>query len=83
MKAIAIVPARSGSKGLCDKNIADLNGKPLIYYSIKAAIDSQRFDEVMVSTDSEEYAEIAKKVVQIFHFLDRHITHLIYQEHGM
>lgn len=61
MKAIAIVPARSGSKGLCDKNIADLNGKPLIYYSIKAAIDSQRFDEVMVSTDSEEYAEIAKK----------------------
>ena len=60
MKNIAIIPARSGSKGLQDKNIADLSGKPLMYFSIQAAIDSGRFDEVMVSTDSEKYAEIAR-----------------------
>lgn len=61
MKTIAIVPARSGSKGLPDKNIVDLNGKPLMYYTIKAAIDSGCCDEIMVSTNSEKYAEIAKK----------------------
>lgn len=59
MKALAIIPARSGSKGLPDKNITDLNGKPLIYYTIKAALDSKCFDEVMVSTDSPRYADIA------------------------
>lgn len=59
MKNIAIIPARSGSKGLKDKNIKLLNGKPLIYYSIKAALDSGCFDEVMVSTDSENYRQIA------------------------
>lgn len=58
---IAIIPARSGSKGLKDKNIIDLAGKPLIYYTIKAAIDSKCFDEVMVSTDSEYYAKIARE----------------------
>lgn len=61
MKNIAIIPARSGSKGLKDKNIKLLGGKPLIAYSIEAALQSKCFDEVMVSTDSEEYAEIARK----------------------
>lgn len=61
MKNIAIIPARSGSKGLKDKNIKELLGKPLLAYSIKAAIDSKMFDEIMVSTDSEVYAEVAKK----------------------
>lgn len=61
MKSIAIIPARSGSKGLPDKNILNLNGQPLIYYTIKAAIDSLCFDAVMVSTDSKKYAEIAKE----------------------
>ena len=61
MKSIAIIPARSGSKGLVDKNIIELNGKPLIYYTIKAAMKSKCFDEVMVSTDSEKYAAIAKE----------------------
>lgn len=61
MGNIAIVPARSGSKGLTDKNIMKLNGKPLMYYTIRAAIDSGCFDEVMVSTDSEKYADIARK----------------------
>ena len=60
MKNLAIIPARSGSKGLPDKNIKPLLGKPLMAYSIEAAIASGVFDEVMVSTDSEKYAEIAK-----------------------
>lgn len=60
MKNIAIIPARSGSKELKDKNIRLLNGQPLIKYSIDAAISANIFDEVMVSTDSNIYAEIAK-----------------------
>ncbi len=61
MKAIAIITARSGSKGLKDKNIKILNGKPLIAYTIEAAMSSGCFDCVHVSTDSLEYAEIAKQ----------------------
>lgn len=61
MKNIAIIPARSGSKGLKDKNIKELNGKPLLAYSIDAAISSGLFEEVMVSTDSELYANVAKE----------------------
>lgn len=61
MKRIAIIPARSGSKGLRDKNIKELNGKPLISYSIEAAIESEMFDKVFVSTDSQKYADIAVK----------------------
>lgn len=61
MNNIAIIPARSGSKGLVNKNIKDLNGKPLIAYSIEAAIESKMFSTVFVSTDSELYAEIARK----------------------
>lgn len=60
-KIIAIIPARSGSKGLKDKNIKLLNNKPLIAYTIESALDSKVFDNVVVSTDSEGYAEIAKK----------------------
>ena len=59
MRNIAIIPARSGSKGLPDKNIKLLQGKPLLAYTIEAAIKSGCFTEVMVSTDSEKYAEIA------------------------
>jgi len=61
MKRIAIIPARSGSKGLKDKNIKELNGKPLIAYSIEAALESKQFDKVFVSTDSQVYADIAMK----------------------
>ena len=60
-KNIAIIPARSGSKGLPDKNIKELCGKPLMGYTIDAARGSGVFDEVFVSTDSEKYAEIARK----------------------
>lgn len=59
MKNIAIIPARSGSKGLKDKNIKLMNGKPLLAYSIEAAKESEIFDEIMVSTDSQKYADIA------------------------
>ena len=58
---LALIPARSGSKGLKDKNIRLLNGKPLLAYSIEAAKESGLFDEIMVSTDSQRYAEIAKQ----------------------
>jgi len=61
MKKIAIIPARGGSKRIHKKNIRDFLGKPIIAYSIEAAIKSEIFDEVMVSTNSEEIAEIAKK----------------------
>lgn len=61
MKKIAIIPARSGSKGLKDKNIIDLCGKPLIAYSIEAALQTEAFDRVIVSTDSEHYADIARE----------------------
>ena len=60
MRSIAIIPARSGSKGLPDKNIKPLNGKPLLAYSIEAALASGMFDTVHVSTDSERYAGIAR-----------------------
>ena len=60
MKKICIIPARGGSERIPRKNIKDFLGKPIIAYSIKAAIDSMLFDEVMVSTDDEEIAEIAK-----------------------
>lgn len=61
MKNLAIIPARAGSKGIKDKNIKLLNGKPLMSYTIETAIESKIFDEVMVSTDSKEYANIAKE----------------------
>lgn len=61
MKNIAIITARSGSKGLKDKNIKELGGKPLIAYSVEAAIEFGCFDTVMVSTDSDKYAEIARE----------------------
>ena len=60
MKKIAIIPARGGSKRIPRKNIKNFLGKPIIAYSIEAAIESKAFDEVMVSTDDKEIAEIAK-----------------------
>lgn len=61
MKKIAIITARGGSKRIPKKNIKKFINKPIIAYSIEAAINSKIFDEVMVSTDSEEIATIAKK----------------------
>jgi CMP-N-acetylneuraminic acid synthetase len=60
VKNIAIIPARSGSKRVKDKNIYPFNGKPLMAWTIETALNSGVFDKVMVSTDSEKYAQIAK-----------------------
>ncbi len=59
MKRIAIIPARAGSKGLPDKNILPLCGKPLLCHTVEAALDSGLFAQVVVSTDSPHYGEIA------------------------
>ena len=61
MKNIAIIPARGGSKRIPRKNIRPFLGKPIIAYSIEAALQSGLFDEVMVSTDDEEIAEVARQ----------------------
>ncbi len=61
MKNLAIIPARSGSKGIPDKNIRLLNGKPLLAYTVEAAIKSRLFGEIILSTDSEEYARIGRE----------------------
>ena len=58
---LAIITARGGSKRIPKKNIREFCGKPILAYSIEAALESGLFDHVMVSTDSEEIAEIAKK----------------------
>lgn len=58
---LAIIPARSGSKGLPDKNIKELCGKPLMVWSIETGLSSKYVDNVVVSTDSQEYADLAKK----------------------
>ena len=61
MKCIAIIPARGGSKRIPRKNIKDFLGKPIIAYSIEAALASGLFETVIVSTDDVEIAEIARK----------------------
>ena len=58
MKNLCIIPARGGSKRIPRKNIKPFMGKPIIAYSIEAALNSGVFDEVMVSTDDEEFAEL-------------------------
>ena len=60
MKNICLIPARSGSKRIKDKNIKLLDGKPLIYYTIRAALDSDIFKKIIICTDSSKYAKIAK-----------------------
>jgi N-acylneuraminate cytidylyltransferase len=59
VKRIAIIPARGGSKRIPRKNIIDFEGKPMIAWTIEAALKSECFDHVLVSTDSEEIAEVS------------------------
>ena len=61
VRNIALIPARTGSKRLPGKNVKLLCGSPLIAYTISAAINSESFDEIIVSTDSENIADIAKQ----------------------
>lgn len=65
MKTLAIIPARGGSKGIPNKNIVDFCGKPLIAWTIEAAQDSQCFEDVIVSTDSNEIAQISLKYTNV------------------
>ena len=60
-RILAVIPARAGSKGIKDKNIIDLCGKPLIAYSIQSALGSKYIDKVVVSTDGENIAKVAKE----------------------
>ena len=60
VKNIAVIPARSGSTRIKDKNIYPFKGKPLMAWTIEAAKKSGMFDKIIVSTDSEEYAEIGR-----------------------
>ena len=59
-KYLCVIPARGGSKRIPQKNIKDFLGKPIISYSIKTSISSDLFDEIMVSTEDPEIAEVAK-----------------------
>ena len=65
---IVIIPARSGSKSIKNKNIRKFKGKPLIYHTIEYAIKSKIIDEVVVTTDSQKYINLIKKYNQK-HFL--------------
>ena len=60
MSKVAIITARGGSKRIPRKNIKEFCGRPIIAYSIKAALESDLFDEVMVSTDDEEIADVSR-----------------------
>ena len=60
-KVLAFIPARAGSKGIKNKNIIDLAGKPLISYTINAAKKSKYIDKVIVSTDGEKIADVARE----------------------
>ena len=61
MKYLAIIPARGGSKRLPNKNILNLNGNPLIAYTIEAAKNSKYINDILVTSDSEKILDIAKK----------------------
>lgn len=60
-KLVAMVPARSGSRGLPDKNILELEGKPVIAYSIEPALDSVALDRTYINSDSDQYLEIGMR----------------------
>ena len=66
---ITIILARGGSKGLKNKNLRKLNGKPLIYYPIDAAKKSKYIGNIIVSTDSQKIASVAKKFGAIIPFI--------------
>lgn len=69
MSNLCIIPARGGSKRIPRKNIKPFMGKPIIAYSIEAALKSELFDEVMVSTDDAEIADVAKQYGALVPFM--------------
>jgi len=62
MKTVAIIPARGGSKRLPRKNIVDFCGRPIIAFTMQAAVDSRCFDRIVVSTEDEEIAEVCERL---------------------
>lgn len=66
---LAIIPARSKSKGIIDKNIKEINHKPLMAYTIDACLKAKIFDSIIVSTDSKKYAQIAESYGALVPFL--------------
>ena len=66
---ICVIPARGGSQRIQKKNIKNFNGKPIISYSIRAALESKCFDQVVVSTDDDEIAEVAESFGAIVPFV--------------
>ena len=69
MNAVAIITARGGSKRIPRKNVKEFLGKPILLYSIEAALNSGVFDEVMVSTEDEEIAELARNAGAVVPFM--------------
>ncbi|MBQ3035469.1 MAG: pseudaminic acid cytidylyltransferase [Lachnospiraceae bacterium] len=69
MNAVAIITARGGSKRIPRKNVKEFLGKPILLYSIEAALNSGMFEEVMVSTEDEEIAELARKAGAVVPFM--------------
>ena len=84
-KKLAIITARGGSKRIPRKNIKDFCGKPILCYSIEAAFASGAFDEVMVSTDDAEIAEIARSTGASVRFFSGNVGRLCFHrrcDHG-
>lgn len=77
MKKYCIIPARSGSKGLKNKNITLLNGKPLVVYTVEAALNSGLFEKqnIIFTTDSNEYADIVRPYGINIHLRDESTSH--------
>lgn len=67
LQALAVIPARGGSKGIPRKNIRELHGKPLLWYTVTAALESGCFEDVVVSTDHDEIAHIAEESGALVH----------------
>jgi len=66
---LCVIPARSGSKGVKDKNIRNFNGKPLLIHSLEYAMKCNEIDNVIVSTDSEHYAKIVTELHEVVPFI--------------
>lgn len=74
MKSLAIIPARGGSKGLLRKNMKLLNGHPLIYYTIIAALNSKKLSDVLVSSEDAEILEFSEDYTKIQKRPEEHAT---------
>ncbi len=87
MNIVAIIPARGGSKGIPRKNLVDIDGKPLIGYSIEHALKSKLINRVIVSTEDEEIAKISKEygaeipVMRPYELAEDHVLDLPVYEH--